>query len=326
MKLVITVLMMSLFFLLTACSLPIDDTPVWVDNNRYAIEQVTDCNLTPDSVGLSGCAFIGKPDKMASLTLLPLWESKINFTSTKCKTRNYTTSMQAKFNVPVSRLYTNEKGESCSFQINRYVTRLKRKRLDKGMMGRFFIKIVPKNRFHALMKFSVEKKSFSGVGWVQKKYLIDSPLVMIEPRGKEGTFLMKCGEETVMKTQYDNGPFSIEIPAGRNCDFEMSVINRDDPMIEFGTLMYEENGYTEDLTKPRVSKSNKYITFKFSDDITPERDKVVVGVKVNNQTCTKTYVCQDRIGKPKYVVKGITASLRFFKGIFDPENETWEIE
>ena len=50
--------LISIFFF--GCSTPpMDNTPVWSDNNRHAIEFENDCNLTTHSLGITGCAYKG---------------------------------------------------------------------------------------------------------------------------------------------------------------------------------------------------------------------------------------------------------------------------
>lgn len=323
-KLIYVFLIILLFF---SCTLIVDDSPVWSINNRMAVEQTVNCNTTKNSLGISGCAFIGEPDQHAILTINALWKTRVEFTSTNCESKSFYTQLHRDYIIPIHTLYTDTEGENCSFTLNRYVYLKNNKtRLDKSMKGRFFIKIVPFNRYHALLKFDIENNKFSGVGWYQRKYAVDAPPLKIHPQGSKGTFLLKCGDDTLINFDFEEVPFLVDIPQGASCDFEMSVINKDNRFIEFASLVYEEQGYTVDLHKPRVFKGKKYLHFRFLDDINLDQKKVVIGVQINDRICSKTYKCKDDIDRSEYVVRGITSGLRFFKGIYYPETKKWEIK
>ena len=315
---------MFCILLISCTDIPIDSTPYWASNNRYGMEIINNCNSTTHSIGLSGCYFVEKPDDNSTITLPALWASRIQFISSNCDSKEYIVTSNQDLVVKIKDLYTNQNRESCSFEIIRNVTIGKRK-LDAPILGRFFIQIVSNNPYYSPLNFRINKNIFKGVGWLQHKYQQINPQVTIYPQGTTGDFIMKCGEKTIYNFKFTTYPFQVLLPEGNNCDYEMAVINSDNPYMEFTSLIYEENKYTEDIKMPYtyVKKNKRY--FSFRDDINNNSNQEVIGIKVNKSTC-QSYYCTDKDGSDKYIVKAITASLRYFYGVYDPSNNSWEVK
>ena len=313
-----------LLLLVSSCgNLPRDDSPAWSDSNRYSLEIENNCNLTKHSLGIAGCAFIGPIPASAKLTVLPLWHSRLEFLSTYCSSFSESSYNNSPVSLPINSIYTNSVGNPCSFQVNRFILGVDKKRLDKPIIGRFYIKIIPDSRYHALLKMEINKTPFMGVAWYQRPYKQDLPTLKVTPKGQKGAFIMKCGKEYIYNFDYTSSPFTVNIPAGRDCDFEISVINLENQYLEFATFIYMEQAYTEDLHKPKVRETKHYRHFEFVDDLNNKRKPAVIGVQVNDKICDKTHKCKDHINKDKYIVKGLTSSSRFFYGVYDSKTKSW---
>jgi hypothetical protein len=318
----IIVIAFIIVVLVTACGdLPLDQSPIWSKANRYAQEQVINCNRESHSIGLSGCAFLGNPDPNATLTIPDMWNSRLTFTSSNCDNKEYL-SQGNPLIIKLSDLYTNKDGKSCSFTIIHEVENFKGKLLDAQALGRFFIKIVPPNRYHSLLDFSLPPTSFHGAGYYQRRYGKNPPELEIRPKSSTGTFLMKCGTTTLVNQLYTSTPFKVTIPQGVSCDFELSAINDNIPSIEFGTLVYEEQQNTEDISIPKayIKKANQ--CFSFENDVNSKNDNVVIGVAVNGTPCPKYYCCVPK-NQAVFEVKAITSTLRFFYGTYNSATGIW---
>lgn len=321
----ITLLLVLLFIgVVTSCNtFPPDDTPVWSKNNRFALEMENNCNLTTHSLGLSGCAFKGDVDPGAFIKLPSFWESRVDFISAKCGNKTYLLDKNRFLQLELPKIYQGT--ESCSFQINRTVKSIGGNHPDAQVIGRFFVKLLPNNRFYKAMKFELGENQFEGVGWYTGKPTIIPPPLMIYPQGEEGVILIKCGSETVMQEDFYDKPIMVDLPPDTSCDYEVSVINDDFPTIEFGTVVVEYSRYTVDIKKPKTYTKGKYLYFDFSDNVNADNKKVVVGAKINNFYC-ETYKCGARLGQTSYEVRAVTASLRYFYGVYYPETDTWEMK
>ena len=313
--------------LVSACGrLPVDGTPAWDTANRYAVEQVVDCNTTLHSVGLSGCAF--KEDNVkGSLTLPALWTSALSFTSAQCT--NFTLVGDAVNDnvIDLSRVGTSLEKSSCSYSITRSVTE-KKMPWDRSAIGRFFLKIVPNSPYYTFLRFTTDDKNmFTGVGWHQRKFGKFDPVLKVYPSGKEGMFTMLCGSDIAVRMPYTTSPFEVTLNSEISCDYEMAAVNSDNPYIEFATYMHEVSQYTVDISAPSVTTSSKSITFTFNDKAIDGIAPAVIGVKIDNGApCTDTNKCKSSLGKPAYTVKAATAGARFFWGTYTVATQTWEVK
>lgn len=317
---------------LNACgaSLPIDATPDWQSNNRYAIEMRSDCFNGQRSVGLGGCAF--HENQLGGNLILPsLWSGNISFTSYNCNSFSVAATTSTDNILPIKSLYTAQK-DSCSFQITRTISDGPLS-ADSPMIGRFLIKIIPSNKFYSKLKFAVNDKQFEGVGWFQHRaQKADADLTIqpsTGPNGFRGTIIIRCGTKEVFRQVYE-GVSKIYLPASKinsnTCDYEILALNADTLMQEFATYMHEETTYTVDLNVPTVSVKNNKISFQFNDRDASGKKPVVVGVQVEQSKCLNTNKCTVPANKIWYDVKAITPSARMFYGTWNSINQLWEYE
>ena len=325
MKLVLSIL--STLFILSCSLPPVDDSPLWASSNRYATEMINDCNLTNHTLGLNGCAF--KEGVYGRLVLPPIWKGNIELYSEYCGKYNFTVDEVNDFSILLKDIYQTDFGKNCSFSVTRTIMDLNGQMLDGQIIGRFFIKKIPNERYYELAKFSIGSNSFIGTGWYQKKYDVIPKLATFYPRGTKGSAVVNCGETEVAYIEYNTNNFTWEIPKGENCDYEISLTNADNKALEFASIMVEENLYTLDLSLPTVtykkSVGKREIEFSFDQDINGKHDKVVYGVKINNTTCKGTYKCRAAQGLVEYKVKGITLGGRVFMGVYNTTTNSWKV-
>ena len=313
-----------IWILLISCnSFPPDDSPAWSKNNRFGLEMENNCNLTTHSIGISGCAFKKDVGPDSFLKIPSFWSSEVNLISSKCGNYSYSLSKGKELNLELSKLNTVQ--SNCSFQINRGVTNLDKEKGDFPLIGRFFIKIIPNNKFYIPIEMEMGKNQFKGVGWYQRKPNTTQPPLLMYPKGTEGVILLKCGEEPIERMDFYERPIVLELSEEKSCDYEISVINDDSPVIEFGTVIIEQQGYTEDIKVPKTYTRFKSRHFNFEDNVNLNGDEVVVGIKVDNEYCA-SYKCKVRKGNTKYEVRAVTASMRYFYGVYFPKTNSWEIK
>ena len=321
-----------LFFVLIvscACQPSQDPTPPWDQNNRYGVEMINNCNLDTHTVGLNGCSFIGEISDNATLTLPPIWSGTLKFESTQCGEYTYDTTLGNSNVIPLKEIYGNTSGENCSFTITR-IAQINKRNLDDTIKGRFFIKMIPDNRYFSQLKMSISDNNkvstFNGVAWFQKRYGQAEASITFYPKGSHGTLLMYCGTILVKQFEYDISPFVLQFSNLGDCDYELSAINLDNPAIEFGSYMHETNKYTESVTVPSViiTPTLHYIKFNFLDrDITGKK-YAVVGMEVNGKRFNSNKAMV-KGGLATYTVKAITMSGRVFVGVYTLASGTWDI-
>lgn len=321
------------FFGLAGCgTIPTDPTPPWADSNRFGMLIENDCNTVTKSVGLSGCAF--NAEEINSNVFFPvLWSGNITMTSQNCKNVTMLAGNQFPNVLQIVDLYTNPSWQNCGFEITRTI-RDGKFTADKTMIGRFFVKIMPKNSNVKKMKFAIGKDTFSGVGWHQKKtdkldvLFTRSAIpvnVTVYPYGTRGIFRASCDGENFLQVDYDKGPFTFAFDRDENCDLEMTTRSADSPFVSTGTLLWEVQTMTVDLTPPSVAIKRSKITFTFNDKDASGKTPVVYGVWVDGTPCKQTNKCTVTNQKNRYFVQGFTLSARPFYGYYSVNTKTWEI-
>jgi len=310
--------------LLASCgTIPLDTSPDWASNNRYAIEMKNDCNSVTHSVGLAGC-LIKKSNVNGNLILPSLWTGTLTFTSSNCTSFTLSTNSTTDTILPLKQLYTATNGENCSYQINRSITE-KGLESESSMIGRFFIEAVSDNQYYRPIKIGVKGKTYTGVATHQHKtgqYVED---VVIYPSSSTGTFIAKCDGEDVLTVNYTSSPFTVNFPVDVSCDYELGTQSKTSPLMDIGSYVREVSTNTVDLTAPLISIKSSKFNVSFLDKDSSGKNPVVIGTQIESTKCPKKSTCKVVNNKKKYLVKAITPSLRQFLGIYDVNAKTWEV-
>jgi len=320
------VITLFMLFLVSCSQPPIDNTPVWSKNNRFAIEQIVDCNISKHSIGVIGCSF-KEGNINGQLQLPPLLNGRLSFESSNC--RDFTVNASRKTNYfNFSDLYTNNYGESCSFEITRTIDAIGDYPFDQVLIGRLFIKILPNHSYYKNLEFSVNGYKYSGVGQHQLKFNQREPAITVYPVSSKGIWRLYCDEYEVMKIDYTTTPFTVKFENNevlRDCDYEMVATNELSSKIEYATYVHTVQKYTVDITKPVTYVKDGKRCFSFRDK-NSDNKYVVYAVEVNNSYNIKTnYKCvTDNVNS--YTVKGYTMNGRVFWGSYNSENNTWEVK
>lgn len=305
---------------------PRDDSRVWSKSGRYALEMENDCNTSKHSIGLSGCAFFDK-EIHGTLVLPKSWAGNISFLSSNCISFYYPALESKQNELSISEMYKAITKNSCEFEIVRTV-----ENASNPIIGKFFIKILPSNQYISKLKYSIGDKSFDGVGWGQKLYSKQDPVLRIKTSGSSGQLIVMCGERQVSKTSYSSNEFDLKISSDESCNYELFAINDDSKYIELGTYMYQVvKDITLDVSIPIVLIYSDFITFSFKDkDSTGKHfavNKIIITDIDNNELarCTSNE-CKVKNNKQSYFVKGYTQSLRFFYAEYKAKEKTWVVE
>ena len=313
-------IILFLIILLMGCAKmpPRDDTPPWNQNNRYAMEMQSSCNVINKALGIIGCGFRGKID--GSITFPRLWYGNITFESGRCLDFTINTTPDQDTIVNLGDITD----KTCSYEVLRKVSNINGYAFDNLILGRIFILKIDDNPYERLLRFSVKDNEFEGVGWYQLKYQDLEPKIMIKARGNKGVVKVICGDDKIIDRPFDESPFELLLPESKSCDYQISVINDDSPYIEYATYVKENNGPSLDITKPVTYIQKKRRRFSFRDK-NKNGKYMVYAVQVNDRRCIKGNVCSDVEGLEKYSVRAYTMSGRIFSGEYYPETNTWKV-